>query len=365
MITNKHILLTIDVEDWFQVENFKPYIPFSSWPERELRVEQNTHRLLDLFDSVESAGKPGSLEGGKVGMNAGIEDQNKELNEPNQLNNSSEFVYKSHAAAPASNKQHTTYYKHTKKVRCTFFVLGWLAQRLPHMVREIQSRGHEIASHGYNHQLPDLLAHKDLEQDLSDSKKRLEDITGEPVFGYRAPSFAINNDILKIIENCDYRYDSSYNSFNLHGRYGEISLNGAGKKGIAYKLSDKFWELPISNLSIKNPLSFDLSAFSSGRNKKKRIVLPWGGGGYFRLTPYRFFRCGVEQILKKDDAYVYYMHPWELDSEQPRVNQAAFNFKFRHYTNLNKTKKRLKCLIENFRQCRFVTCSQYLALATG
>ena len=130
-MANKHILLTIDVEDWFQVENFKPYIPFSSWPERELRVEQNTHRLLDLFDSVESAGKPGSLEGGKVGTNVGIEDQNKELNEPNQLNNFSESVYKSHAAAPASNKQHTTHHKHTKKVHCTFFVLGWLADRLP------------------------------------------------------------------------------------------------------------------------------------------------------------------------------------------------------------------------------------------
>ena len=133
MNSTKYILLTIDVEDWFQVENFKPWIPFETWDHRELRVERNVHLLLDLFDSVEVGEelesledrKPGSLEGGKVGTNAEIEYQNKELNEPNQhsqpnqLNNSSESVYnsqlttnKSHAAAPASNIQQTEDNKH-------------------------------------------------------------------------------------------------------------------------------------------------------------------------------------------------------------------------------------------------------------
>ena len=382
MNPKNNILLTIDVEDWFQVENFKPCIPFETWDQRELRVERNVHLLLDLFDSVESAGKPGSLEGGKVGTKAGIEDQNKELNEPNQLINFGESVYKSHAAAPASNKQHTTYYKHTKKVRCTFFVLGWLADRLPTLVREIQSRGHEIASHGYNHKLPDQLSATDLKTDLTDSKKRLEDLVGSPVSGYRAPSFAINDHILKSIEDCGYRYDSSYNSFGLHGRYGKISLNGAGKKGIAYKFSDKFYELPVSNFYIKNLFSFarpvklfekdseanltgEHSALSSGRNKKKRFVLPWGGGGYFRLLPSFAFHWGIKAILKRQNAYMIYVHPWEIDPDQPRVEKASVGFKFRHYTNLNKTKTRLKLLIESFDHCQFVTCSQYLTLAAG
>ena len=351
---DKYFLITVDVEDWFQVENFKPWIPFSTWDHCELRVERNVHRLLDLFDSCESAGKLGSLEGEKVGTNAGLEDKNNELYGPNQLNNSSESVYnsqltkyKSHAAAPASNKQHTTNNKHTKKVRCTFFVLGWLADRLPNLIREIQARGHEVASHGCIHQLPDQLSADALKQDLTDSKKLLEDITGVEVVGYRAPSFSINDNILTIIRDSGYRYDSSYNSFSLHGRYGRISLNGTGKFGIAHKLSQNFYELPISNMNLGNQ------------------ILPWGGGAYFRLIPLSLFHSGIKKILRHQDAYIFYGHPWEFDPEQPRVNQAAFNSKFRHYTNLNKTQAKLRSLIENFAHCCFLTCSRYLELNGG
>jgi hypothetical protein len=284
----------------------------------------------------------------------------------------------------AANKQHTTYHKHTEKVRCTFFVLGWLAERLPNLVREIQSRGHEIASHGYNHQLPDQLSAAELKMDLIDSKKQLEDLSGSPVTGYRAPSFAVNDDILKIVEDCGYLYDSSYNSFSLHGRYGKISLNGCGKKGISHKLSDNFYELPISNLSIKNPFSFQSSketadlrlsvlqrnggsaTLSSERNIKKRIisksfVLPWGGGAYFRLLPLPLFKLGVDKILKKEETYLFYLHPWEIDPGQPRVQVGSANFKFRHYTNLRKTTSKLSRLIKDFDQSKFTTCSQYLA----
>ncbi len=357
MTTQKYILLTIDVEDWFQVENFKPWIPFETWDHRELRVERNVHLLLDLFDSVavgeelESLEdrKPGSLEGGKVGTNAEIEYQNKELNEPNQLNNSSESVSnsqlttnKSHAAAPASNTQHTTYHKHTKKVRATFFVLGWIADRLPKLVREIQYRGHEVASHGCIHQLPEQLSADALKQDLTDSKKLLEDITGAEVVGYRAPSFAITDSILKTIEDCGYRYDSSYNSFGLHGRYGRISLNGTDKLGIARKISDNFYELPISNLRLAGQ------------------ALPWGGGGYFRLAPYSLFRRGVQSILENDGAYAFYIHPWEIDPGQPRVREASWQFKLRHYSRLSKTFDRLKQLIKSFNNCAFITCNEYL-----
>jgi len=350
MNSNKHILLTIDVEDWFQVENFKPWIPFYTWDQRELRVERNVHRLLDLFDSIE------------------LNTQGNELNQLNQPSNISEaYLFDSCEVAgkpgslevsdpqpipinkqrTAPNKQQTTDHIQTKKIKATFFVLGWLVDRFPNIVREIQSRGHEIASHGCCHELPEFLSADELKQDLTDSKKLLEDITGAPISGYRAPSFAINDDILKIIEDAGYLYDSSYNSFGLHGRYGRISLNGTCKKGVAHKISDNFFELPISNLMING------------------WVLPWGGGGYFRLAPYQLFRYGVEVILKKNDAYIFYMHPWELDPNQPSVKNASMNYKFRHYTNLNKTKSRLKRLIENFDQCRFVTCNEYLFLTTS
>jgi hypothetical protein len=309
---SKYFLLTIDVEDWFQVENFKPYIPFSSWPERELRVERNVHKLLDLFDELEIRGQKSEAErwksrrweGGRrnelnseVGMRSAeltsiSEAQSSRLKgsevdawKPGSLEASNLQPPTSNGHSEAANKQHTTYHKHTEKVRCTFFVLGWLAERLPNLVREIHARGHEIASHGDNHQLPDQLSAAELKADLTDSKKRLEDITGTPVFGYRAPSFAIGDDILKIIEDAGYLYDSSYNSFSLHGRYGQISLNGCNKKGIARELSENFYELPISNLSIKNPFSFELTTKQKKTYNFKKFRSALGGRGLFSINP--------------------------------------------------------------------------------
>ncbi len=112
-------------------------------------------------------------------------------------------------------------------------MLGWIAERLPHIVREIHTRGHEVASHGYYHNLCNQQSPDALKKDLEDSKKLLEDILGAPVFGYRAPSFSITHDILKIIEDCGYLYDSSFNSFGMHGRYGQVDLAQNEKKGMA------------------------------------------------------------------------------------------------------------------------------------
>ena len=134
------ILLTIDVEDWFQVENFKACIPFSSWSSCQLRVEKNTHALLDLFDSLSE--------------------------------------------------------KSASRIQCTFFVLGWIAERLPHLVRERHARGHEVASHGFYHELCSLTTDQELQRDLVDSKNLIEDIIGAPVTGYRAPSFSVSEDTL-------------------------------------------------------------------------------------------------------------------------------------------------------------------------
>ncbi len=274
----KHsILITIDVEDWFQVENFKKLVRFDSWSSFDLRVEQNTHRLLEFLG--------------------------------------------------------------TRKA--TFFCLGWLAERLPHLVREIHRRGHEVASHGYKHVLCNKMTTADLAKDLKNSKKLLEDIIGTEVSGYRAPSFSINSDILKLIEDCGYTYDSSYNSFAMHGRYGHLDLSGKQTRGIAVRLSENFYELPVSNLKVG-----------------KRI-LPWGGGGYFRLIPSYLFRLGVKRILAQDKTYLFYMHPWEIDPDQPRMEQLSWGYKFRHYNNLDKTLSKLNNLADMFTPDQFITCQSY------
>ena len=295
----KAILITIDVEDWFQVENFKAWIPFETWARRELRVERNVHRLLELFDSIAVAPIDSTTRNPK----------------PETLN---------------------------PRIRATFFILGWLAKRLPAMVREIRRHGHEVASHGFHHDLPQKLDPAALRQDLEKSKKLLEDILGQAVTGYRAPSFAVDRALLDTLAAAGYRYDSSYNSFALHGRYGKMTLPAGGTNSVARRLHNGILELPVSNLRV------------GGR------VIPWAGGGYFRLMPTGLFIEGVRSILQRDNAYVFYMHPWEVDPGQPRVAQASRWFKFRHYVHLDRTAAKLRRLIESFSHCEFTTCRDYL-----
>ena len=315
------ILLTIDVEDWFQVENFKPWIPFSSWPSRELRVEKNTHRLLDLFDSVDSKGSE---------------------------------TKKSCQSGKSCQK--------FEGVKATFFILGWLAKRLPNLVREIHARGHEVASHGYNHKLCYQQSEEELKKDLTESKKLLEDITGVPVLGFRAPNFSINDDALIIIEDCGYRYDSSYNSFAMHGRYGKLNLLSNSTKGMAINISEpQHPSIPASQLpSAKAKMRSSVYELPISNLKIKNYELPWGGGGYFRLIPFTLFIAGINSILSKNNGYVFYIHPWEIDEDQPRVNDASAFYKFRHYINLRNTHQKLSMLITKLQAHRFISCSQYL-----
>jgi len=326
------IMLTIDVEDWFQVENFKPWVPFSTWDQHELRVERNVHRILDLFESIQL--------------------------QPRSFKASQPQAYNYEHPAPSIQKPETT---NPTTPKATFFILGWIAERLPHLVHEIKSRGHEVASHGYNHELCYQIQHNDLKADLNKSKKLLEDIIGEPIYGYRAPSFSINEDILKIIKGCGYLYDSSYNSFSLNDRYGKVDITKYQNNGFAIKLSENFYELPISNLKLSiNPAnSIDSTNLSNPINLIS-FELPLGGGGYFRLIPFHAFKYGVRSILNKGKDYLFYMHPWEIDQEQPRVQEASKRYKFRHYINLDKTHSKLIRLIESFKYCRFTTCKQYL-----
>jgi|GEM_PF-246366 len=334
------ILLTLDVEDWFQVENFKHCIPFSSWPSCELRIEKNVHRILDLLDSIK-LNNPTNSSNSSNSINSS--NPNNPTNPTNSINssNSSNPSNPSNPTNPIASRLAPN-----ASIRATFFVLGWLAERLPHLIREIQKRGHEVASHGYDHVLCREQSAEDLKNDLLKSKKLLEDITGAPIYGYRAPGFSVNRDTLSLIEGAGYLYDSSFNSFRLNKRYGQIELNGNDGNGILHNISDSFYELPISNLKIA------------------KQVIPWGGGGYFRLIPLSIFRQGVEKILKQHGAYLFYLHPWEVDSDQPRVAEIPRSFKFRHYLNLDKTYSKLSDLLNSFKNYRSSTCFQYITQVT-
>lgn len=280
--STKSILITVDVEDWFQVENLRPVYPIETWDSHELRLEKSTHHLLDLLD------------------------------------------------------QHN--------FQATFFVLGWIAERLPNLVREIQKRGHEIASHGYNHELCSGLVCTTLRDDLLRSKTLLEDISGRPVVGYRAPSFSVTHGLIDTLGELGFRYDSSYNNFSLNNRYGQV--NGFFQQSNDGYLVAKngMVELPISNLRMFGQ------------------IIPWGGGGYFRLYPSMVFASGVSRILKEKNYYNFYCHPWEFDPDQPRANGIGALSRFRHYLSLDKTLTRLNHFFERFKHCTFVTCSQYLDL---
>ncbi|BCS97102.1 polysaccharide deacetylase [Desulfoluna limicola] len=276
-------LMTVDVEDWFQVENFKPWISYDSWDRRELRVEKNTLAILDLFDSVLGAGR----------------------------------------------------------IKGTFFLLGWVAERLPHLVKEIDARGHEVASHGYHHRMVSTCTDAELLGDLVVSRRLLEGILGKKVAGYRAPSFSIEPRLVGALKKAGYRYDSSYNSFNGNHRYGSLKGHNPLERGVI-QFNNGISELPVSNLSFRGK------------------AVPWGGGGFFRLIPKGVYAHGVKAQMDREGVFLFYLHPWELDPDQPRVTEASSGFKFRHYINLSATEKKLNYLLSRMRDASFMTCSAYL-----
>lgn len=281
-MTRYPVLITVDVEDWFQVENLRPVFPVESWSSCELRVHKNTRVLLDLFER--------------------------------------------------------------RAVRATFFVLGSIAERLPGLVVEIVEKGHEVASHGYGHELCSGLTGSLLLEDLQRSKSLLEEITGRAVAGYRAPSFSITPGLIEALGELGYAYDSSYNNFAMNTRYGRaddsLMLSRDGR--LAFR--NGVIELPVTNLSF------------FGR------IIPWGGGGYFRLYPPFMFVAGVARILKQQGYYNFYCHPWEIDPSQPRAAGIGPLSRFRHYLNLDKALSRLDRFLERFGGCNFMSCSQYMNL---
>jgi polysaccharide deacetylase family protein (PEP-CTERM system associated) len=269
---------TVDVEDYFQVSALAPAIARDSWTTREYRAERNTDRVLGV-----------------------LADRN---------------------------------------VRGTFFVLGWIAEKSPALVKRIAAAGHEIASHGFSHELIYLQSQDAFHAETRRAKHHLEDLIGEPVVGYRAASFSITRDslwALDVLIDLGFEYDSSVFPIR-HDRYG---IPGAAREPS----------------TIMAPSGRVLAEFPMAAAEYFGFQLPVSGGGYFRIFPYWLSRAGLRRINSRQRRpFVFYMHPWEIDPDQPRVSVGLVS-RFRHYTNLNRCEARLERLLREF---QFATMREVL-----
>ncbi len=201
----------------------------------------------------------------------------------------------------------------------------------------IHSAGHEIASHGYGHELIYNQTPEVFRDDVSRSCDLLSSLTGSPISGYRAPSFSITDWSIDILAELGLTYDSSSFPTVGHDRYGKLS--GADNDQPISQIRDGFFEVKVSSLAIGS------------------TQIPWGGGGYFRAIPYPIYRAGLRRILRQKGQYVFYIHPWEIDAGQPRVNGIKPSYRFRHYLNLARCESRLEKLVRDF---HWTTISQLL-----
>jgi len=260
--------LSVDVEDWFQVGAFESVIERDDWNSLSDRVERNVREILDLFDEAE--------------------------------------------------------------VKATFFALGWVAKRHGGLMREIVARGHELASHGWDHGRVFRMDRESFAADISRARKVLEDASGVPILGYRAPSFSIDHRtpwaFMELVEQ-GYSYSSSVAPVT-HDHYGwEDAPRFA------------FRPLPWAPL-VEIPVT---TAMFAG----KRLAA--GGGGFFRVVPYGFTRWAIRQVNAREGRpAVFYFHPWEIDPGQPRVAGAPLKSRLRHYTNLDKMAGKLRQLVGEF-----------------
>ena len=212
----------------------------------------------------------------------------------------------------------------------TFFVLGWIAERYPRLPRAIVDLGHELASHGYEHIRVTQQDREAFGQDVRRTKALLEDIAGVAVHGYRAASYSVNQTNLWAhdeLQDAGYRYSSSIYPIH-HDLYG---IPDAPRFPFHPLEQSEFLEIPITTTDVLGQR------------------LPCGGGGYFRLYPYRFSRWALRRVNRKDrQPSVFYFHPWEIDPEQPRQDGLSAKTRFRHSLNLHRTERRLGRLLEDF-----------------
>jgi polysaccharide deacetylase family protein (PEP-CTERM system associated) len=261
--------MSVDVEDYFQVSAFDDVVPRARWTAMESRVAANTDRLIGIFAEY--------------------------------------------------------------GVRATFFVLGWVAERHPALVRAIRAAGHEIASHGYGHELVYSQTPEAFRGDVGRARRLLEDLSGSRVTGYRAPSYSITRQslwALDVLHEEGYEYDASIFPIR-HDRYGIPDAPRHPHRRTAG--SGTLAEIPPSTVRL------------AGTN------LPVAGGGYFRLLPYRWTRWGIARVNRVErKPVVFYLHPWEIDPDQPRL-RASWLSRLRHYRNLDQTEPRLRRLLREFR----------------
>ena len=260
--------MTVDVEEYFQVAAFEGRIRRDAWDGYPSRVELNTGRVLDVF------------------------------------------------------AEH--------RIHATFFVLGWVAERAPRLVRRIVDEGHELASHGYDHTRATMLDRNAFSEDVTRTKRTLEDVSGRLVRGYRAPSYSIgarNLWALDALRDAGYEYSSSIYPIR-HDLYGMPEA-----PRFAFRLHrDAIIEFPVTTVEL------------AGHK------LPAGGGGYFRLLPYPVYSWALRRVNDRDrQPGIFYFHPWEVDPEQPRVDGASLRSRFRHYVNLDTMEARLRRLLSDFR----------------
>jgi polysaccharide deacetylase family protein (PEP-CTERM system associated) len=261
--------LSVDLEEYFQVSNFAPVIDRDTWPSLPSRVVASTHKLLDTFDECQS--------------------------------------------------------------RATFFILGWVAEREPALVRQIAERGHEIASHGYGHQLVYDIEPERFREDLRRASGAIEDAVGVRPRGYRAPSYSITKRslwALDILAEEGFDYDSSIFPIRHH-RYG---IPDFSRVPVRIQLA--------SGRSIRE---FPMTTLSAGRLK-----IPLAGGAYLRFFPPALFRWGFRRLISAGEPIVLYLHPWEIDAEQPR-QEVSWKVRLNHYYNLGRTHGRLEGLLQEFR----------------
>jgi polysaccharide deacetylase family protein (PEP-CTERM system associated) len=274
--------MTIDVEDYFHVAAFSDIVSADQWPSFESRVCQNTDRLLTILGEAE--------------------------------------------------------------VHATFFVLGWVAERFPDLVKRIQRAGHELASHSYDHGLVYDKTPDQFRQDLRRARTAIEQATGVAVTGYRAPSFSVVERslwALDVLVDEGYTYDSSIYPIR-HDRYGIPSWPRHIHR--IERTNGGLWELPGSTVR------------HAGMN------WPMGGGGYFRLLPYGWTSMGIRRLNTREERpAIFYLHPWEIDPDQPRLDAGALST-FRHYRHLDQTETRLRCLLAEF---QFGTVSDVLRAHAG
>jgi polysaccharide deacetylase family protein (PEP-CTERM system associated) len=271
---SKSNILTIDVEDWFHTSALEPYIPQEQWDSLRSTLVPNVRAILELLETY-----------------------------------------------------------HT---RATFFILGWVAERYPELVQEIDACGHEIASHGYRHRLIYRLAPDTFREYVWRAKHLLEDLVGKPVLGYRATSFSIVKSTLwalDVIKEAGFSYDSSIYPVR-HDIYG---IDGFPRFPFVY--DNGLIEVPPSTLRL------------GSRN------IPFAGGGYFRLYPYWLTRKGIRALNRENSPALVYLHPWELDPFCPRVKEADRLTRFRQYVHLSKTRPRFERLLQNF---TFVSVKEFL-----